>query len=503
MEINSIKNITWQTLKSLSFENLTMRNEGLNLPSAQRTICPFTLSLAKGEVLRIEEIVRIVPGKRLVVFGIWRGKAVAAKLFFDRRRIKQELLGIKLLKDNKVPTPSLLYQGRSADKRVYVMISARIVKARSLTDILQTTVSLETVLPVIHNVLVELATQHVLGIKQNDLHLNNFLIAKRHILTLDGADITLSPQKLPKKESMENVALFISQLGVLEKNEQIALFHFYAKTRGWLLQPKDTPEFLLMLKKWQELRWQKYQKKIMRSSSHFAKIKTLTLQGIFDRRYVDDEFVKHLYQPESFFRHESAQVLKEGRSSTVIRVDFNQQSFVIKRYNIKNMRHFLRRTLRRTRAYSSWRIAHKLNLFNVATATPVAFLQKKLLGFSGTSYYITRCIEGVTARQYFAQDQQPNEQSTALVKRILQLLKQLFKLEITHGDLKITNILIDSQLKPMIIDFDGAVEHASLSGLHKAWRYEIERFLLNFDEMPAVKNLFLTEMISSSRDELN
>ena len=63
-----------------------------------------------------------------------------------------------------------------------------------------------------------------------------------------------------------------------------------------------------------------------------------------------------------------------------------------------------------------------------------------------------------------------------MVKRISLLLKNVAKVEITHGDLKITNILINAAEQPVLIDLDGAAEHGSLSRLRKAWQNELARF---------------------------
>jgi serine/threonine protein kinase len=63
----------------------------------------------------------------------------------------------------------------------------------------------------------------------------------------------------------------------------------------------------------------------------------------------------------------------------------------------------------------------------------------------------------------------------------------------THGDLKITNILIDEHEHPVLIDFDGAKEHASKARLKKSWHEEIKRFLANFASNPAISNQFKVE----------
>ena len=80
------------------------------------------------------------------------------------------------------------------------------------------------------------------------------------------------------------------------------------------------------------------------------------------------------------------------------------------------------------------------------------------------------------------------EPDTALnvVRRVVAMLRSLAKLEVTHGDLKASNIIMNESLQPVLIDLDGAAEHASAAGLRKAWHAEVQRFMRNFDDLPAL-----------------
>ncbi|TAK74826.1 MAG: hypothetical protein EPO11_06350, partial [Gammaproteobacteria bacterium] len=455
---------------------------------------PFHLSLAEDQRLFAENIVRIIPGKRLVAFGVWQDKSVVAKLFFDpkhaKRHVEKELAGLKALRDNKIPTPALYYNGWSEDKRVYVLLFERIFESKSLDEIWQEKESTESLLPLMQAIIKELATQHVLGVMQHDLHLKNFLITRKRIYTLDAAQIELFPSILSKKQSMENLALFLSQLGVGVEEHQKILFQYYAKVRGWLLKKEDIVEIFLLIKKWNDERWRQFEKKIFRSSSRFERIRDLSTFGMYDRRYAYPELMEFLDWPEAVFDHPTAVTIKAGRSATVIKVVLDQRELVIKRYNIKNLWHRLRRCLQTTRAFNSWRLAQKLCLFGVNTAKPVAFIEKRYAGFRGQSYYVTEYVAGEQANEYFQQRQAQEEKITDLVKQITTLLKNLSKLDITHGDLKITNILVDNDQHPVLIDLDGAVEHASLSSLRSAWRKEIKRLMKNFRDQPLIREKF-------------
>lgn len=458
---------------------------------------PFCYALSDGDVFYADEVARLVPGRRLVAFGTWQGKSVVCKMFFDLRHAKRHMekdrAGIKTLEENKIPAPILLHEDTSKDQRVYVLMYDRIFGAHSLEEIWQGRENIEAVMPQMKAVIIELATQHVLGVQQHDLHLKNFLLTDKIIYTLDGAQIQLYPCLLPKKQSMNSLALFLSQLGVGVEKYQELLFRHYAKARGWLLKREDVVEMFLMIKRWNQERWQRFEKKIFRSSSDFAKINDWSTFGIYNRYYSSEEFSQFLANPESAFAHPTAVMLKNGRSSTVIQVVLGGSTLVVKRYNLKNFWHRLRRCLRPTRAYSCWRLSQKMNLFGVQTAQPAAFIEKRWMGLRGKSYFVTEYIAGSHAGDYFTQHENDDLAVVQMVKRIAKLLRNLARLEITHGDLKITNILINQNKRPVLIDLDGASEHVSITGLRSSWKREIRRFMQNFIDMPKVAEKFRAE----------
>jgi tRNA A-37 threonylcarbamoyl transferase component Bud32 len=486
---------------------------------------PFQLDLADGQVFFAERIVRLVPKRRLVAFGTWQGQPVAAKLFFDshhaKRQGEKDLAGIKSLQENKIPTPALRYQGISKDKRIYVLLFQRLFNSKNLEEIWREKENIEDMLPLLKSVIIELATQHVLGVLQHDLHLKNFLLAEKTnlivdgaeiefhspdpcsykdflqaekiIYTLDGGEVELFPYLLPKKLSINSLALFFSQLGVGIEKYQERLLHYYAKSRGWILKKDDVIDLFIAVKKWNEQRWRRFEKKIFRNCTDFVRVQDGRTVGMVDRRYRGPEFSAFLTNPDALFTHSKAKSLKVGRSSTVIKVTLDSHELVIKRYNMKNLWHRLRRCLRLTRAFTSWRLAQKLSLFDIATAKPVAFIEKRFLGCRGKSYYVTEYISGEHAVAYFVQNRAQEEKTTEMIKRLTTLLKNTAKLDITHGDLKMTNILINANDYPVLIDLDGAIEHASLSSLDSAWRKEIKRFLQNFHDQPTVRDRFTME----------
>lgn len=455
---------------------------------------PFVLKLSDKTTFQSEWVVRHIPKRRMVVFGKWKDKPVVAKLFFDRHRAAQQMAsdvrGVNTLREHRIPTPALLFEGEDEQKQIKVLIFERIQSCQSLEDIWNQQSHPDDVWEALKAVTIELATQHVFGILQHDLHLKNFLLTDKVTYTLDGAQIELLDPILPKFQSMQNMALFLAQFGVGHEALQTQLYQYYASARGWALKPEDINELQFEIKRINENRWRRYAKKIFRNCTAFKRIKTLSRKGMFDRSYDGAEFQAFLKNPDAVFQHVGVKMLKNGRSSTVIKVPLDGRELVIKRYNLKSIGHRLRRMLRQTRAAKSWRLANKLRLFGIATAKPVAYIENNVLGFRGRSYYVTEYVSGENVVSVIAK----NQESEEIVDRVVDVLKNLVRVDMTHGDLKASNIIIDADHHPVIIDLDGAAEHISLSGLRRAWKKEIGRFLQNFDVMPSVREMFVRKL---------
>ena len=84
--------------------------------------CPFKVFLgskAEENSVQCEQLLRALPGKRLVYKGTWRGRSVLIKLFLDPksslRHWRREKIGVEALKGARISTPDLFFSGRLED----------------------------------------------------------------------------------------------------------------------------------------------------------------------------------------------------------------------------------------------------------------------------------------------------------------------------------------------------------------------------------------------------
>ena len=97
---------------------------------------PFRIALEDGTELRIERLLRILPGKRIVGEGNWKGRRVLAKLFISTdsaQHAARETQGVQAMQAAALPTPKLLLSSR-LHAGGHAVLSEFLIDAKSLAD---------------------------------------------------------------------------------------------------------------------------------------------------------------------------------------------------------------------------------------------------------------------------------------------------------------------------------------------------------------------------------
>ena len=106
------------------------------------------------------------------------------------------------------------------------------------------------------------------------------------------------------------------------------------------------------------------------------------------------------------------------------------------------------------------------------------------MGLKGRSWFVSKFVEGFSCLDYFKGDVSPTEIEKTLGE-IVEILCKLRHERISHGDLKASNILLSSR-GPVLIDLDAMRQHKTESTYQQAARKDINRFLRNWQDNPAL-----------------
>jgi len=446
---------------------------GFDLPVPCRIRCD------DDTLLDCDRCLRVLPGKRLVVRARWLGDSqeqwVVAKLLLGERRSRKqvaaEVEGLKLLQTEGIAAPALL-EWQQRNDCGWLLIDY-IDNAMGLDEYWYQRADEAQRIACRQQLLGLFGELHRAGLKQTDIHLDNFLVADDKLYAIDGATVQKANTEgmLAPAQAIENLAILIAQF--YARDDQVLIDAVcageYPTTieAGTLRSAVDQQRLARLLK---------YHKKVYRQSTEHLCENSFRRFQVW-RRARDSEGLRALMaDPDRFI--EAGEKLKLGNTATVARVSVDGRDLVVKRYNIKNLGHRLSRALRPSRAWVSWGNAHLLTMLGVATPEPVAMIEERIGALRGRAYFICDAVA---------------EPSEPLDKRILRqglsiaqvraamadIFDALQRYRISHGDMKATNFICHGE-HYYVIDLDAMTLHQNPGHFEKAWAKDLARFERNW-----------------------
>ena len=445
--------------------------------------------LANGSFLKVLEVVRIVPGKRLVCRCLWNGVNVYAKVFIGRnakRYAERDAVGVKFLSRSGIKTPALLLNVELLDLSGQVLIFAEVIGGINAEQAYQNSSDFYLTAK---KLVAELALHHQFNLIQTDLYLKNFLVDGNDIYTLDGDGIRHYP-KLTKSKALSNLAVLLSKFDVLEIEAWLPeLIKLYADARGWAITP-DLNDVRAMINRQR-----------IRVASHFADKKVFrqcTDVAVYNNPLYFVAVARHFDLKQLPISIEACDALidsglrlKSGNTCTVSLTSVEGVAVVVKRYNIKSFFHGVSRAFRQTRAAASWANAYRLNILGILTPKPIVLIEKRFFGLRGKAYFLSEFVDAPDVKSFFEQIKNKNTEAAA-IKEIAKLFYRLYLLKLSHGDLKYSNIkMLDGN--PCLIDLDSLRQHQWGYFALKGHVQDLRRFMRNWQDQPTLYNTFIKE----------
>ncbi|HYG12507.1 MAG TPA: lipopolysaccharide kinase InaA family protein [Methylophilaceae bacterium] len=447
--------------------------------------------LDEGAKLVCEEVVRVVPGKRVVLRGSWQGQPVYAKLFLGKqaqRYAGRDQRGVEALQAAGIATPTLLSTTTISNETVVLVFAA--VADSVNTEQAWAAMGVEQRRALADELVAEVARHHAAGLLQSDLYLKNFLLQGPRVLTLDGDAIRLLPRFLRERAAQINLARLISKFDIEHEAEWLpALLARYAEVRGLPVVP-DLSSMRRRIAAMRRSNTQRYaERKVFRQCTDVEVQRSLGRFTAITRGGTDEQTRQALASPELLL-HVPERLLKQGNTCTVALASIGARKVVVKRYNIKNFWHGLGRAWRRSRAAISWSNAHRLGMYDIATPLPLALVENRRGPLRRAAWFISQYMEAPDAATFFADANRTGVEKAEAVERIAQLFHKLYLLQLVHGDLKASNILVKDG-RPVLIDLDAMHHYRCRHWFRRRHARDLRRFMQNWQRDVAMRQLFV------------
>lgn len=192
--------------------------------------------------------------------------------------------------------------------------------------------------------------------------------------------------------------------------------------------------------------------------------------------FTESDWRAALAEPDKLFSGEGVEVLKDSASSLVVRrrlrVGEHELDVYIKRSRRKHFRRGLADCIRPSRAIKAFKHGHQLLTRRIATALPLAALERRRGPFLLDNILITEAVEGRDLHAFLNTWLSPSKQADtalslpeqrqlaqAVLWQLGRLLRRLHDNLFAHRDLKASNLLIrwSPPQRPdvVLIDLDG------------------------------------------------
>ncbi|MBS0014091.1 MAG: hypothetical protein KFF46_08975 [Desulfobacterales bacterium] len=463
---------------------------------------PFDVNLSSGSrpsAVTCIRVLRNLPKKRLVCEAETNGEKFVAKFFLDQKKGKKhsrrEIKGLSALKKSGLHTPRVVFTG-SIDPggKQPVILLEFLNKAEDFTDAWQTAQTDARRRELMESLAAETAALHEAGLIHQDAHPGNFMVCDNIFYAIDGASVDCRHQGSPlsTSKSIQNLAAFFAQFSSRFDSLLLDAFDSYINRRGWKPDKQLETGLKKQIQRQRKKREKKHLKKIYRQSSAQVCSKAWDYFMVCKRDCRTPDMDRLLADPDSFIAR--GRLLKNGNSSTVALVNIDDRQLVVKRYNMKNVRHALSRCARPSRAWRCWKNAHQLSLLGIETPRPIAMLERRLGPFRSRAYFITDYVPGPDAYHWFHARDRKTPDEKKIIEQFGDILQNFHDALIVHGDLKATNFIFSGE-NLVVIDLDSMHSYIyPTRRFHREFQKDCRRFMQNWEDLENTSTLFYKEL---------
>jgi len=197
-------------------------------------------------------------------------------------------------------------------------------------------------------------------------------------------------------------------------------------------------------------------------------------------------------------RMEGGQIIKDAnnsRSTCVVRLRLAGRDVMIKRYNYKGLAHSLGRTIQGSRARYNWVWSQSLMWLGIPSPRPFAFVEMRWGPLVWKSYSLCEYVDARSLRQVLEQGHCGEDELTQVAEKVRRLLSLMAERKVTHGDLKMENILLRDDAA-IVVDLDQVRIHRFSFTYQRRRRQDLatlRRYTREFPQFDAILARMIAE----------
>jgi tRNA A-37 threonylcarbamoyl transferase component Bud32 len=333
---------------------------------------------------------------------------------------------------------------------------------------------------------------HNVGVEHRDLHERNIVVRQRpggglELFMLDLHELRRRPGgewKWAERDLGRMGRYFTLRTTAADRRR---FFRAYALERGFPLgttrrRAKEIESEVF------ESRADFWRRRDQRGPAKYNRINEFKTFGVraFAVPELPAEFVrKVMVDPDSVFDGRVVAWWKQGRSTRVAAVDMpairHADPLVFKQYFFKGWHESLATVLRPNQAERAWNHGAALLLRELPTPRPLMLVHKTVAGLPVTSYLLCERVPGALGLCDYLEDRLARTDDSRERRRIIdgvvdetaRLLGMLHSRQVTHRDLKASNVLAEptddpARPKLWLIDLDGVTTWRKVPDGHRA-----------------------------------
>ncbi|HIE54778.1 MAG TPA: hypothetical protein EYP90_06315 [Chromatiaceae bacterium] len=438
---------------------------------------PFLLETDDGERLLCEAVLRVLPGRRVVCRARHGERTLLVKLFLgaeSRKEADADARGSLALEAAGVRTPPLRGRWGIAGKNHSLLAYNYLGKAVTLKRYWPRADDGQK-LSLLEQLVGMMARMHQAGLVPADFHLDNFLVdAEGRLYAIDGGDYVSGSRPLGRRHTVRSLGALFGHFPHSVLLNHPELLARYQEERGWQ-QAALFPRVLASADRYRRRLSRRIARKASRNCSEFM-LRRYQSFHIVQRRDLNAELIDAWINGGGLSPAPGDRMLKEGNSQTVWQTQLGGRTIVVKRYNLKNAWHRLRRALVATRGSRSWYNAHALRPYHIQTPLPLALVEERRGWLRGRAWYLAEKAVGERADRFITADT-----AEATVARLARVVFEFGENGLVHSDMKASNFMIDDH-SVEVIDLDGVHRPRLRRTRARKITKDRRRFLLNWKD---------------------